>query len=73
MEDGQVVHKHQCKRLAPVNNQYRTKKDLCGLVEEVLGPLNGEKVKPESTQTVVEFGDKVWLPWVRENCKTYRA
>lgn len=40
-----------------------------GLVEETLGPINGGKVRPESTLTVAEFGEACWLPWVRENCK----
>jgi integrase len=69
IEDGHVLRKQRCKRLAPVSDQYRTEKDLRGLVEETLGPINGGKVRPESTLTVAEFGETCWLPWVRENCK----
>jgi integrase len=69
IEDGQIVRKQQCKRLAPVCDQYRTEKDLYGLRDEILGPINSGKVRPESTLTIAEFGEKCWLPWVRENCK----
>jgi integrase len=69
MVDGKAVRKHQCKRLAPVCDQYRTEKDLQGLREEVLGPINSGKVRPESTLTIAEFAEKCWLPWARENCK----
>jgi hypothetical protein len=69
IEDGQVVRKQQCKRLAPVCDQYRTEKDLQGLRDEILGPINSGKVRPESTLTIAEFGENCWLPWVRENCK----
>lgn len=66
---GEVRRVQQCKRLAPVCDQYREKRDLRGLAGEILGPINGGKVRPESTLTVAEFGEKCWLPWVRENCK----
>jgi len=36
---------------------------------KILAPINGGRVRPESTLTVAEFGEKCWLPWVRENCK----
>ena len=69
IEDGQIVRKQQCKRLAPVCDQYRTEKDLQGLREETLGPINSGKVRPESTLTIAEFAERHWLPWARENCK----
>lgn len=69
IEGGQVVRKQICKRLAPVCDQYRTEKDLQGLRDEILGPINGGKVRPESTLTVAQYAEKCWLHWVRENCK----
>ena len=50
-------------------DQYRTEKDLQGLREEILGPINSGKVRPESTLTIAEFAERHWLPWARENCK----
>jgi len=67
--DGQVTRRQQCKRLANVSDQYRTEKDLQGLRDDVLAPINSGKVKPESTLTVAEFAEGHWLPWARDNCK----
>jgi integrase len=69
IEAGQVVRKQRCKKLAPVCDRYRTEKDLQGLKDEILSPINSGKVRPESTLTVAKFGEDYWLPWVRENCK----
>jgi integrase len=55
--------------LAPVCDQYRAGKDLYGLRDEILAPINSGKARPESTLTVAQFAEKCWLPWVRENCK----
>jgi integrase len=69
IENGQVRRKQQCKRLAPFCDKYRTERDLQGLRDETLAPINSGKVRPESTLTVAGFGEDHWLPWVRENCK----
>jgi hypothetical protein len=34
IEDGQIVRKQQCKKLAPVCDRYRVEKDLHGLRDE---------------------------------------
>jgi integrase len=67
--DGQLQRRQQCKRLADVSDQYRKEKDLRGLRDDVLAPINSGKLKPESTLTVAEFAEEHWLPWARENCK----
>jgi integrase len=69
MIDGVVKRKQKLKRLAPVCDQYRTTKDLEGLRDEFLQPINSGKMRPESTLTVAEFAEKHWLPWAKENCK----
>ena len=69
IENGQIVRKQQCKKLAAVCDRYRVEKDLHGLRDEILGPINSGKVRPESTLSVAGFADKNWLPWARENCK----
>jgi len=55
--------------LAPVDDAYRTKKDVQPLLNEILLPVNAGRVKPESAMTVADYGDNYWLPWVREKCK----
>lgn len=69
IEDGQVVRKQQCKRLAAVCDRYRTKRDVQPLADEILSPINSGEAKAESTLTIAEFAEGHWLPWVRENCK----
>jgi integrase len=69
MVNGQVERKLIAKRLAPISDRHRTEKDLQGLRDEVLGPVNSGKTRPESTLTVQEFAEEHWLPDVRENCK----
>lgn len=69
IEGGGVRRKQLCKRLAAVCDQYRTEKDLQGLRDETLAPINSGKVRPESTMSVADFAEDHWLPWVRENCK----
>jgi len=67
--NGQIERRQKCKRLAPVCDKYRTKKDVRGLRDEFLLPIKSGAVKPESTLTVAEFAEHHWLPWARENCK----
>ena len=55
--------------LAPVDDAYRTKRDVQPLLDEILAPVNAGRVKPESAMTIADYGDHYWLPWVRENCK----
>jgi integrase len=66
---GEKVRKQKCKRLAAVCDQYRTKKDVQPLVDEMLLPINSGKLKPESALSVAEFAEGTWLPWARVNCK----
>jgi integrase len=61
--------KMQFRDLAPVNDIYRTKRDVQALLDDILRPVNSGRLKPEATQTVAEYAENHWLPWVRENCK----
>jgi hypothetical protein len=46
--NGQLQRRQQCKRLADVSDQYRTEKDLRGLRDDVLTPINSGKLKPKA-------------------------
>jgi integrase len=61
--------KMQFRDLAPVNDSYRTKRDVQPLLDEILQPVNAGRVTRESTSSVAEYGENFWLPWIRENCK----
>jgi integrase len=69
IENGQLKRKLKFKDLAPVCDQYRREKDVQPLLDEILGPVNAGKAKPESNLSVSQYGEDHWLPWVRENCK----
>ena len=68
-ENGETKAKLRFRDLAPVNDAYRTPKDVQPLLDEILAPINAGKVKPESTLSVADYGENSWLPWIRENCK----
>src|SRR5215472_16195780 len=55
--------------LAPVNDTYRTARDVQPLLDEILAPINAGKTRAESAMSVFDYGEEHWLPWVRENCK----
>jgi integrase len=61
--------KMQFRDLAPVNDSYRTKRDVQPLLDDILRPVNTGRLRPEASQTVAEYGENHWLVWVRENCK----
>ena len=69
IENGEKKRKMRFRDIAPVNDAYRTEKDVQPLLDEILAPINAGRVKPESTLAVAEYGENYWLPWVRENCK----
>lgn len=69
IEKAETKRKMRFRDLAPVNDTYRTAKDVQPLLDEILAPINAGKVKPESTLSVADYGENHWLPWVRENCK----
>jgi integrase len=70
-ENGQIVRKQQCVKLAALGDRYRTESDVrkAGLVDDVLLPINTGRLNPESTLTIKEYGENSWLPWVRDNSK----
>jgi len=69
IENGEIKRKLRFRDLAPVNDAYRTEKDVQPLLDEILAPINSGKAKPESTLSVFDYGEDHCLPWVRENCK----
>ena len=47
IKDGMPVRRRVTKVLAPVNDQYRSPKDVRQLAEEILSPLNLGRHQPE--------------------------
>jgi integrase len=70
--NGATVNKQRCERLAPINDDYRSKRDLQPLIERILTPLNRGS-QPEGSLTFADFYEKHFLPHVRARRKPSTA
>lgn len=72
---GKAVRRKSTKKLVPVNDQYRSKKDVRELAADVVAPHNGSKSSaPDSSMTFAEYFEKRFLPYAKEKKKpsTYK-
>jgi integrase len=69
VEGGRVVRKQRSAKLADVCDRYRTKADVRPLLAEKLRPINEGRARPESTQSVAQYVERHYLPFVEENFK----
>ena len=61
--DGTVKRKLVCKKLdVEYGDQYRTRKSVLPFVAEILAPVNGGLLNPQSTMRVSEFVERIYLP-----------
>ena len=65
-EDGSIERVQVARKVAPVCDDYRTKRSVLPLVEEMLRPLNNGHYTPESTMTLERFVETIYLPHVAE-------
>lgn len=63
-ENGSIERIQVARKVAPVCDDYRTKRSVLPVVEEMLRPLNNGHYAPESTMTVERFVDTIYLPYV---------
>jgi len=66
LENGARTRWRVCKRLAPVDDRYRSGGDVRPLADELLARVNAANRQPESAMPVVEFIEHTYLPFVRE-------
>jgi integrase len=60
--DGTVRRKQVCKKLkVEYGGDYRTQKSVQAFVAEILTPLNGGLLNPQSTMLVIEFVERIYL------------
>jgi len=60
--DGTIRRKRVCKKLSvDFCDEYRTRKSVQSFVDEILAPVNGGLLNPQSTMPVTEFVEKVYL------------
>jgi integrase len=73
--DGRIVKRAKAKKLADVDDQYRTKNDVQPLADAILTPINARTARPESSQAVSDFLEHVYLANVKESKKpsTYKS
>jgi integrase len=70
--DGSIKWQQVCKKLAvPYGDRYRSKASVRQFVADVLGPVNGGQLSPNSTMPVVEFVDQVWMPYIAGQVRAY--
>ncbi len=74
LTNGVRVTKRVCKRLAPINETYRTKSDVRTLADKILNPINTGAVTPESSMLVTDFIETVFLPYIQREMRpaTYK-
>jgi integrase len=61
--DGTIKRKLVCKKLkVDYCDEYRTKASVKPFAQELLAPVNGGMLNPQSTMLVAEFVEKVYLP-----------
>lgn len=72
--NGEKVRKQSCKKLAPFNDDYPTKRSVLLLAEKILAPINSGQLQPESAIRVVDFIENIYLPHVKRELRasTYK-
>ena len=75
LKSGEIVQLQVCKRLAPVDKKYRTKRSVAPLALKFLAPVNAGALHAESTQRVKDFIESVYFPHAREKKRpsTYKG
>jgi integrase len=68
-ENGQIVRRQKCVRLADHCDRYRTKADLDDLVAEKLNAVREAAKCPRSSDSFVEYVEDVYLPFVLRTMK----
>lgn len=67
--DGKIRWVRRVKKLAPVSDKYRTAGSVKHLAAELLAPLNAQRVRPEATQTLRDFIENIYMPFVRRTVR----
>ncbi len=68
-----VVRCQHAEKLCEYGDRYRSKKDVQPLLDRKLAPLNEGRARPESTLSVAEYGDKLFLPYAERELKPSTA
>lgn len=66
---GETKWVYHIKKLAPVSPKYRTEASVRHFAAELLAPANAHRVRAEATQSVCDFIDTVYLPFVKRTLR----
>jgi integrase len=72
--NGQRIRKQRCRKLAPIGEEYPTKRSVWSLADKILTPVNDNRAQPESAMRAVDFIEKIFLPYVQKELRaaTYK-
>ena len=66
LENAAIVQLQVCKRLAPLDEKYESKRSVVPLALKFLAPANAGTLHAESTQLVMDFFESVYFPHAKE-------
>lgn len=69
LQDGRPVSKRMCARLAPVSEDYPSKRSVLLLAEKILAPINAGTMQPASTQRLVDFIEHNYFKHAKTNLR----
>jgi integrase len=67
--DGVAKRVRVATKLAPIGDDYPTKRSVLLLADKILAPLNAHQTQPESSLTVVFFIENYYLPHVEKTLR----
>lgn len=69
LEDGELVRRQKCVRLADVSDRYRSKGDLDELIAEKLAGVSASAKCPKSAERFETYVEETYLPYVKSAMK----
>lgn len=69
LQDGQVVRKQRCVKLADASDRYRSESDVRPLLAQILHPLNEGRTDVRGTLPVASYIRDHFLPWAERELK----
>lgn len=71
--DGQDKSRQHCEKLADYSDRFRRRTDVQPLLDEKLVAVNSGRCRPESTSTVAQYAENVFLAWADADLKPSTA
>ena len=62
LQNGKVVKKRKACKLATFSDAYRSEVSVRPLADVILAPINAQTARPESTESLATFLERVYMP-----------